>query len=426
MFTVTALLAPFMVCATWAVTIGLQADKNDALKHMAWLLIAAAVYFFIDASYVMPGGTHEDYVNLVFLDIVSQFITVSLFPIIIMFLSVLATRKRPKLWKTILCLLPGIFLGTAATVIYFSMGIQNAADFIAATDIANGRPAGYEATIYLLQEIFCQKIYNIVLLIEIIVVFFYAIRLMVQNGIKFSKLSGFRKGTQTLNPVNSVSFLILVMLGICAIRIMLGRHYLLDHLFVSGMLSVLLGAVCFVIAFISNWFSDRNFNLWDLQHPAMMRTEVPMAVLEDESVPVEKPEYVPDPALQEIPVPLAPPTSLKEEKALNRLEQFLNYMTVDRPFLNPDLSIMDVAEALHSNRTYISILVNENFQMTFRDYINKRRIEFSKEVMLEHPDEILEAIAEASGFLSDSQFSKKFKEVEGVSPRTWLQKQLMK
>ena len=415
MFTITALLVPFMICATWAVIVGLQTDKNEAQKHFTWLLATAAVYFFIDASYLMPGGSHEDYVNLVFLDIVSQFITVCLFPTIIMFLRVLDTGRKMSPLQSLFCFLPGVILGSAAMVIYLSMGIQNAADYIAATDLANGHPAGYDAPIYMLQEIFCQKVYNIILLVEIIIVFYYAIRLMVKNNANFRKFGDFIRGEKSLNHINTISFLFLLMLGICAIRISLGRLYLLDHLLVSGFLSVLVGVTCFAISYIGNWFPDRNFNRWDLQHPALMRTETPVPVAE---------EFPEEAETTEEPAPVVVAASLKEEKAQSRLDQFLNYMTEEKPFLNPDLSIMDVADALHSNRTYISILVNENFQMTFRDYINKRRIEFSKEVMLEHPDEILEEIAERSGFLSDSQFSKKFKEMEGLSPRSWLQKQL--
>lgn len=429
MFTVTALLIPFMVCFTWAITVSLQTDKNDVQKHLAWLLAIAAVYFFIDASYLVPNGSHSDYVNLVYLDIVSQYITVIMFPVMMILMTALTNKKKIPAWVIFLSILPGLLLGTTAAGLYFGMGIQNAADYIAATDISSGRPAGYEAPIYLMHELICQKIYNIILLIEIIFVFAYAIRIMVKSEINIKKLSGFFKNGTSLNQINSICFLFLALLVICAVRIALGRQYLLDHLFVSGFLSFLLGAVCFLIAYVSNWFSDRDFNLWDFRHPSLIReNSAAVEILKPESEPAAREITIPDTAARTESAPEtvpAPTASMREDKAQTRLEQFLSYMDEQHPFLNPDLSIADVSEALHSNRTYVSILVNENFQMTFRDYINKRRIEFSKVIMLENPDEILEEIAEKSGFLSDSQFSKKFKEIEGMSPRTWLQKQLM-
>ena len=51
------------------------------------------------------------------------------------------------------------------------------------------------------------------------------------------------------------------------------------------------------------------------------------------------------------------------------------------------------------------------------------RIEHSKKLMLEQPDMYLEEVALRSGFASDSQFIKKFREMVGVSPRVWQAEQ---
>ena len=42
--------------------------------------------------------------------------------------------------------------------------------------------------------------------------------------------------------------------------------------------------------------------------------------------------------------------------------------------------------------------------------------------MLANPKSTITEVAEASGFASISQFSRKFKEAEGISPATWLKK----
>ena len=65
------------------------------------------------------------------------------------------------------------------------------------------------------------------------------------------------------------------------------------------------------------------------------------------------------------------------------------------------------------------VLMNNHFGMSFRDYINSQRINTAKQLILNNPDEIPEQIAEQSGFVSDSQLIKKFKELEGISPREW-------
>ena len=58
--------------------------------------------------------------------------------------------------------------------------------------------------------------------------------------------------------------------------------------------------------------------------------------------------------------------------------------------------------------------------MSYNDYIAHLRIEYAKQYMLQHPDMLLDAIAEQCGFGTAQAFGRKFKTVEGITPRTWL------
>lgn len=85
-----------------------------------------------------------------------------------------------------------------------------------------------------------------------------------------------------------------------------------------------------------------------------------------------------------------------------------------------DLTIEGLAAKMHTNRTYLSRAVNENYQMSFRQWLNTYRIERSIQYMLTHPTANQEEIAHESGFLSASSFNHKFKSITGTSPRLWL------
>ncbi len=54
--------------------------------------------------------------------------------------------------------------------------------------------------------------------------------------------------------------------------------------------------------------------------------------------------------------------------------EFENYFRKHKPYLNPNLSIGDLVESLHSNRTYISKFVNRIYGMNFSSYINMCRL----------------------------------------------------
>lgn len=85
-----------------------------------------------------------------------------------------------------------------------------------------------------------------------------------------------------------------------------------------------------------------------------------------------------------------------------------------------DLTIETLAAKMKTNRTYLSRAVNQNYQMSFRQWLNTYRIERSIQYMLQHPAANQKEIARESGFLSASAFNHKFKSVTGTSPRLWL------
>lgn len=83
------------------------------------------------------------------------------------------------------------------------------------------------------------------------------------------------------------------------------------------------------------------------------------------------------------------------------------------------LTIKDLADTLYTNRTYLSSYINNVCRTTFRDWITQLRLEYAKRRIIEHPEQKLAEISEASGFMSISHFMKVFKEKEGISPAKW-------
>lgn len=88
-------------------------------------------------------------------------------------------------------------------------------------------------------------------------------------------------------------------------------------------------------------------------------------------------------------------------------------------YVQQGMTIKDLADMLHTNRTYLSKFINTTYKTTFRNWITDMRINFAKKRMTENPDLLLSDIAESSGFMSLSHFMKTFKEKEGYSPAKW-------
>lgn len=94
-------------------------------------------------------------------------------------------------------------------------------------------------------------------------------------------------------------------------------------------------------------------------------------------------------------------------------------MESDKVFLNPHLKITDITQMIGTNRTYVSQVINEIYQMHFNDFINYYRIQYAKEIIRnpQFKHYSFAAIAEESGFGSLSTFNRSFRKLEKCTPQ---------
>ncbi len=87
-------------------------------------------------------------------------------------------------------------------------------------------------------------------------------------------------------------------------------------------------------------------------------------------------------------------------------------------YLNPKLTINDVARSIGTNRTYLSSYLNNELKTTFYDFINSIRIERKAKQLLKEKNINLtiDEIAQQSGFNSVSTFRRAFIKNTGKTP----------
>lgn len=449
MLRTSILLLPCLVCLVWGVALLFTGDKTRPQKIFTWLLFLTSAYFYIDANYVLTNPTMEDYERMVYLDIFGQFITLSLPPVMVIFIRALQGLRSDKWWWSV-TFLPALVFGIAAIVIYLLLGVDNAANYIAAIDQSGGDLNVFDGQIYRMHAAVCQKGYNTVLFTEIACLFFFVLKALVDNGFRPAHILRFFTNRRSASTANTMCVFFLLFFIACGIRIVLGRNFLITHFGVSALLSLIIAILMFAIAYIAVWFPDRRFSTWDLSHPKDIPARLGgnKGYLVEADAPHELDSTAYNPQTHEISLLRAiralrnsrtgedvarEPQMVKSaatgaRSALEAAElagvsslmlAFVQYFVSEKPYLNPDLNINDVAEALHTNRTYVSTLVNQNFGMSFRDYLNSQRINYSKGVLINSPGLVLDEVASMCGFTSDSQYVKKFKEITGETPRAW-------
>ncbi|MDM5329489.1 response regulator [Neobacillus sp. CF12] len=86
--------------------------------------------------------------------------------------------------------------------------------------------------------------------------------------------------------------------------------------------------------------------------------------------------------------------------------------------LKNELSQKEVADHVHLNASYLSSLFKEHVKLTFSEYVTRRRIQRSKELLMTTNLPIND-IAEESGYKTAKYFIKIFRELEGVTPSAY-------
>jgi AraC-like DNA-binding protein len=115
-------------------------------------------------------------------------------------------------------------------------------------------------------------------------------------------------------------------------------------------------------------------------------------------------------------------TDGEKEKAV---KEILLYMKTSKPFLEPELTLDNLAAQLSLKSKFLSQVINEHLQQNFFDFINHYRIEEAARLLTNPEDKkitILEVLYKV-GFNSKSSFNTLFKKYTGLTPTEFKNKQ---
>lgn len=112
--------------------------------------------------------------------------------------------------------------------------------------------------------------------------------------------------------------------------------------------------------------------------------------------------------------------SLDNEK---ELLQKLKSLEEKMYYLKPEFTQQEVAKKIKTNTTYLSYVVNKNYNKSFSVYYNELRINYAvNEIIhnLKYREYTTQAIAESVGFKNADSFASSFKKKTGVTPYQFI------
>lgn len=122
----------------------------------------------------------------------------------------------------------------------------------------------------------------------------------------------------------------------------------------------------------------------------------------------------------------APVVSLDKQLAIELeplKEKLLVYMNTEKPYLEPELSLADLARRLHTNPVLLSQVINAGAGKNFNDFVNEYRVEEFKRQVREAANAHLSFLGLAldCGFNSKATFNRAFKKFTGASPKEFAE-----
>lgn len=115
-------------------------------------------------------------------------------------------------------------------------------------------------------------------------------------------------------------------------------------------------------------------------------------------------------------------TGLSPALSIEMKGKLLDIMQRDKPYLNHELRLDDISRLMNLSRNHTSQIINEHFNLSFFDFVNRYRIKDAKNLVMNNEKNGLTTtqIAYDVGFNNRASFYKAFKKFTELNPTDYL------
>lgn len=396
------LVLPASVCFFWMLLYPLLISKKNTFGSLMFLMLATGLYFLADSGYASPFTTNK---ALTINSLIAQLSAPSIIPLLMIYLRKIGNRSTLKHIHLSWALVPFILFTGELTMIllYGANNIERYLDdmYTFGIEVADMN-SGYAYHNY---YIWAVIIFRVVIAIEILLLLGYFALLLKHRGLPLRYLPAFlyHKGNIKVLGLSVALLYMLMLFGLA--KILMTRNFLLTHALASLSIPSLIALLIFFFCYIGLYSDKDTVTLEEMKKGFHIDDENSHeAVVKDKSH-----------IMSSI---ISVAAGDKDSDAL--LARFHRIVVDQQLFLQPQLTITEVADRMGTNKTYISRLVNNSYHMPFPDLINALRVNYTQRYLINHHNATQAEVAKACGFTSASALNNTFKKVTGMTPKIWL------
>ena len=372
---------PMYVTFFWAVVLLITKRENNRAKFflggfmfIAFLLYLSHAIFFEKIVSVYSV-----------IDPLYIFSSLSVYPLYYWYIKLLTVETEFK-WYNLRLLIPAVVFSLSSLILYQIMSENERIEYVLGFLVKSKTDIIYTSAMQLQKLVYIGS--RLVFTVQIIYFVILGHRL-VKNYNKqianyYSNLE-----SRSILWVNYILYSLVITSAASIIFNLIGRSYFMDSKILLLIPSIIFSVLLFFIG-LQGYMQNHTV------------TDMEFADLDDK-------------------------TDASQNYNISRLnEKLIDLFVNEEIYKYPDLKITYVTEKLNTNRTYVSKHINTEFSCTFNEFVNRYRIEEAKRLLSDKSMKnfSLNHISEKSGFGSMGSFMRVFKEMEGITPGQFRERNL--
>lgn len=360
-----AISLPLITCALFSMLILLEWYNRQLREQhtlFAFMLTATLLYvghyiYFNRAADLLPLS-----------DILYVSANLTVYPLYLIYIIRLTSKWRAVYW---LMLLPGLLAIMATGTGYIFMTDEEDRMFVHNYLYHNSQTELTDMAVF---QAYIRQFCKLVFAIEVIATVVIG-SMMIRRYDRMVDEFYADTDDKSMRNIQSILYLVLTIAVLSFIVNIIGRARFTDHEIILTTTSLTFSALLFAIGYEG---LHRHFSIID------MRTNKEQVSNDDSA-------------------------ALKDAVNRSMTERIIALVENDKIYLQPDLKLDDLAQMMHTNRTYIYQAVNQQMGISFNEFINRYRIAHAKRLMASDPTLSMNDVALLSGFASLSSFYRNMK-----------------
>lgn len=397
----TLYFIPSIIAMMWTISFALR--KRVTRQTVFMCGEASSILYFV--SYALYIHPNVDYSLMVRLDAVNIPLALICQAFIVMYMHMHYSKARNiEPWYVIL-FAPALVLGSIGGTIYYLIGFDRAAELTRIYDATGSFPEAEEMIIktYNAYHITSEYLFTIMSVIFGLVIITLCINTLKNEGYKLGDVYRFFFKRNVTTSARIISVLLIVNVLLLLPLAVMGRTFMMGNVAFSLTTTCMLSLDIYFIGYVESYsVVSSSMTLYSLANLNLTSN----AQDEEKDNGTEESTHTMDSTFMAM-----------------TYEKFKRMMEEDCIYRDENLTLITLSEFMGVGRTTISQMVKHYYGMSFRDVLNKYRINAAMQYMHANPKATQEVVAMKCGYKNGNYLNSKFKEIVGETPLMWLAKQ---